>query len=219
MIRTRFFQRKVDMRSRKSMINFLTTHFRYNTMNSWNRSTSYAHCIKVHILGLPQKYMDKAYSLLDCSDTYDYLNWVISNFDKAHDYQYQITYNGRSAGYLVLIRGGWRLSQYKSHCTKCGQRNFQEAVKGNDRCGKCGSRRENFKETPKEIYTQPGKSIDGDLDFEDWSMDQLRERVNLVKEFDVAADTIRNEFFHLIRHTKIETRSVAHYETKKYFTL
>ena len=30
------FSKKVDLRNHKEMVEFLTSHFRYNTMNSWN---------------------------------------------------------------------------------------------------------------------------------------------------------------------------------------
>lgn len=42
-----FFE-KVDLRSRDAMVSFLVNHFRYNTMNSWNRSTSWANNLKVY---------------------------------------------------------------------------------------------------------------------------------------------------------------------------
>ena len=47
-----FFQKKVDRRSRSAMVDYLQGHERYNTMNSWNRLTSYANNIKIHRLGL-----------------------------------------------------------------------------------------------------------------------------------------------------------------------
>ena len=34
----------------KEIIDYLTSHFRYYTMRSWNRSTSYAVDIKIHHL-------------------------------------------------------------------------------------------------------------------------------------------------------------------------
>ena len=40
------FSKKVDLGSRKEMVEFLTSHFRYNAMNSWNNSTSYAHSVE-----------------------------------------------------------------------------------------------------------------------------------------------------------------------------
>lgn len=62
------FYKKVDMRSREAMVAYLSGHFRYNTMNSWNQSTSYAHNVKAYNLGLSSEDIDKLYCLLDCSE-------------------------------------------------------------------------------------------------------------------------------------------------------
>lgn len=48
----RIFSKRVDKRSREEMTTYLAGHFRYNTMNSWNRSTSYACNMKLYNLGL-----------------------------------------------------------------------------------------------------------------------------------------------------------------------
>lgn len=41
----RFYQ-SVDLRSRSQMTDFLTMHFRYPTMNSWNNAVSYRNLTK-----------------------------------------------------------------------------------------------------------------------------------------------------------------------------
>ncbi len=49
------FYKQVDKRYRETMVGkFLRKHFRYNNMNSWNRSTSYANCIKLHHVDKPK---------------------------------------------------------------------------------------------------------------------------------------------------------------------
>lgn len=65
------FYKTVDMRSRKAMAEFLVGHFRYNTMNSWNRSTSYANCVKIHRLDLTANQMEQAWEMLECEDVFD----------------------------------------------------------------------------------------------------------------------------------------------------
>ena len=45
------FYKSVDLRSRSHR--FLRSHERYNTMNSWNRTTSYSNNMKIHSLGFP----------------------------------------------------------------------------------------------------------------------------------------------------------------------
>ena len=47
------FYKEVDKRHRRTMKAFLKKHFRYHTINSWNRSTSYANCIKLHQVDKP----------------------------------------------------------------------------------------------------------------------------------------------------------------------
>ncbi len=47
------YYRQVNERCRKALIVFLKQHFRYHTMNSWNQSTSYANCIKLHQVDKP----------------------------------------------------------------------------------------------------------------------------------------------------------------------
>ena len=49
----KMFYKEVDKRYREAMTAFLKKHFRYHTMNSWNRSTSYANCIKLHQIDKP----------------------------------------------------------------------------------------------------------------------------------------------------------------------
>ena len=48
------YYKEIDKRYREVMVAYLKKHFRYNTMNSWNRSTSYANCIKLHHVDKPK---------------------------------------------------------------------------------------------------------------------------------------------------------------------
>ncbi|NBK80009.1 hypothetical protein D5272_15850, partial [bacterium D16-76] len=57
------FYQKVNRRSRAAMTGFLARHYRYNTMNSWNRFTSYANDVKVPNLDIPSELQDLAYDV------------------------------------------------------------------------------------------------------------------------------------------------------------
>lgn len=46
---------KVNKRSQEAMTGFLARHYRYNTINSWNRSTFYANNVKIQNLGHLQR--------------------------------------------------------------------------------------------------------------------------------------------------------------------
>jgi hypothetical protein len=96
-------------RTRANMIAYLSQHFRYDTMNSWNCSTSYAVNIKVdRIDALNREETTRALELLECDDAtvmWDFRD-VLNDFDRRHEHRWQIGQNGRSGGYLVLYQGG-----------------------------------------------------------------------------------------------------------------
>jgi len=212
-----FFIKKVDKRSRKAMIAYLSNHFRYNTMNSWNRSTSYAHCIKVHRLGLTSKQVDKAFDLVNAENFWDEFQYLIQDFNVDHDYQWQVGTNGRSGGYLVLYKGGWKYEEYKSYCTSCGQRNYKTIEETNDKtCGKCGQRTRINIKSPRIIpFTWPDKDIDMCEDFEDWDMDALKSRVQIVQKFDLLAEDMRGQLIYMIENYTINDESYLVSKTRK----
>lgn len=184
------FATKVDRRSRRAMAKFLAGHFRYDTMSSWNRSTSYANNVKVHNV-LPHELAMKAYDLLDIDEAYDDVRDLIADFDEEHSQTWQVGFNGRSSGYLVLYRGGRKRDEHKRQCHDCGQLNFDAA---STVCGRCRS--ENMHDYSGWVtFTNPGLSVDEDgldymLDPEEWSMSALRDRVELVQRFDRLCDDV-----------------------------
>ena len=98
------FYQKVNRRSREAMTGFLIRHYRYNTMNSWNRSTSYANNVKIQNLAIPGDLQDLAYDV--ASGEVEAPDWDISFARTVSDFYrrtgYHIGFNGRSSGYLVL---------------------------------------------------------------------------------------------------------------------
>lgn len=100
----RFYQ-SADLRSRQTMTSFLTEHFRYPTMNSWNRSTSYACNLKLYNLGLEREIEDKLYELIQTQEFFDIQAEMLSAFGNQHQFRWQVGMNGRSSGYLVLYQG------------------------------------------------------------------------------------------------------------------
>lgn len=204
------FIKEVDLRSRKSMIRFLTTHFRYDTMNSWNQSTSYANNVKVYNLGLTKEQEEKLYAMLETSEFYTYINEMLNEFAIEHNHLWQVGFNGRSSGYLVLYQGFTRLSGYKSVCQKCGQRNYKTVEEtGNNRCGRCGAEaRVNYDVMPREVGCYPGRSTDMGEDFEDWELYQLRQRVKLVQDFDKLCDDILKMVVELLENYEVEEKIV-----------
>jgi hypothetical protein len=94
-----FYTKGVDITKDKSMFNFIAGHPTYYTMNSWNRTRSIAHNVKLYNLGLEGDW-SIALAHLE-SGEYDTINWMIQDWEREHP-GYRVGFNGRSGGYLVL---------------------------------------------------------------------------------------------------------------------
>ena len=203
------FSRRVDKRSRAEMTAYLSGHFRYNTMNSWNRSTSYACNMKLYKLGLDRGTEDKLWDMIQVPEFYERLNERIEDFNRQHHYLWQAGWNGRSGGYLVLYQGGTKPSGYRSYCTKCGQKNYTSVAETGNWCGVCNEEaRVDYIKPPMQIFSFPGRDVDMDEDFEDWSLYELQQRTELVQEFDRLADDIVAEALYIAQNHSVEERTV-----------
>ncbi len=94
-----FYKTGVDITKDKSMFNFIAEHPTYFTMNSWNRTRSIAHNVKLYNLGLEGDWAT-ALAHLE-SGEYDTIHWMIEDWEREHPL-YKVGFNGRSNGYLVL---------------------------------------------------------------------------------------------------------------------
>ena len=205
----RLFSQRVDKRSRAEMTAYLSGHFRYNTMNSWNRSTSYACNMKLYKLGLDRETEDKLWDMIQVPEFYERLNERIEDFNRQHNYLWQAGWNGRSGGYLVLYQGGTKPSGYRSYCTKCGQKNYTSVAETGNRCGVCNEEtRIDFSKPPIQIFFYPGRDVDMGEDFEDWSLYELKQRTELVQEFDQLADDIVEEALHIASEHTVEEQVI-----------
>ena len=210
------FYRPMDLRSRWEMTRYLTTHFRYPTLNSWNRSTSYACNLKITHLGLLPEVVDKLFDMLQTQEFFDVMDECRWEFAAKHNYLWQAGMNGRNGGYLVLYHGGQQPSGYKSYCTRCGQKNYRPASTDNCVCGTCGqSTRVNYPYTHMRVLTYPGRGTDDGEDFESWSMYELRERVKLVQELDQLADRMVELALQLARETQVVEEAYFIPQTRK----
>ena len=182
------FHQKVDMRTRGAMVSFLRDHSRYWTMNSWNRSTSYANCVKIHRLDLTREQLERAWDMLDMPEVYAAIHAVRDNWAAAYGWEWQVGFNGRSSGYLVLYQGALdRENARTAQCDHCGKLTWhkQDAPCTTDWCD--GTLCVLPKLRPQ-IVTYPGHGIDESRDFTEWCMDDLRDRVRLIQDFDHVCD-------------------------------
>ena len=205
----RLFSKRVDKRSRAEMTAYLAGHFRYDTLRSWNRSTSYACNMKLYNLGLDRETTDKLWDIIQVPEFYDRLNELIDDFNRQHNYMWQASWNGHSGGYLVLYQGGTEPGKYRSYCTKCGQKNYSSVAETGKRCGVCNEEaRVDYIKPPMQIFSFPGRGVDMDEDFEDWSLYELQQRTELVQEFDRLADDIVAEALYIAQNHSVEERTV-----------
>ena len=205
------FYKQVDKRYRETMGKFLRKHFRYNTMNSWNRSTSYANNIKLHQIDKPDDIdSDTWWEMLWITEWQEKLSDLLEDFGRRRNWQWQAGINGRSGGYVVLYRGGIKPSGYKSYCTHCDQKNYQQVPEGEiGICGRCDAKaRINFKQTHMQVFTWPGKDVDMYEDFEDWTLSKIRERVELVQDFDRLCDDISAAYINLCRNYRVTEEEI-----------
>jgi len=204
----RIFFKPIDKRSRKEMTHYLLGHFRYNTMNHWNRSTSYACDLKIHHLDLEQDITNKLYDMIQIDEFYYSLNDLMRAFSEEHNQIWQVGMNGRSRGYLVLYQGELKSSGYQSYCTICGQQNYTAIKETGTICGVCHNpSRVDYSQ--KHMYSSafPGRSTDMYEDFMDWEMNQLKERVELVQDLDRLADRMVQEAVYLAENMDIKEES------------
>ena len=83
--------------------NYLKNHYRYWTMNSWNRSDSYANNVKIYNLGLTKEQENKAYEFIQLDEFYQELNWYVEHLSLCGNY-IDIGFNGVSGGYIVAYK-------------------------------------------------------------------------------------------------------------------
>jgi hypothetical protein len=186
--------------SSKKMREYLKSHFRYHTMNSWNDSTSFAANVKIHNLDLPKETEGTAYDMLEMRQPFSAIEQgPFREFAEKHNYRYQMSWNGRSGGYIVMIRGGRERSDKTAQCDCCGKYTWhkEEILCTTDGCeGMLIPLTAEEKKSLFKIYTQPGKPIgEGDLmNEEEYSNGEIEALCNAVKDFDKAVEQAKEIF-------------------------
>jgi hypothetical protein len=87
--------------------------------------------------------------------------------------------------------------------------NYKAVAENSTVCGRCKQpARRDFPRTHMRVSTFPGKSTDQWEDFEDWDMVSLRQRVELVCEFDALADSVVAEAVYLAKNFEIQEETI-----------
>ena len=164
--------------SRAGRILFLANHFRYWTMSSWNRTTSFANKIKIGYLGLPRELESKALDVICASDEAgcnppleDLIRSEIEAFEREQEMCYTAYINGNSGGYLVL---------HEMTCDAYGHQ--------------LTSTRDIGSGDPE--------------DYKDMTTDEIRELSDTVRSFDRMCDRIRARFIDLVETHVVVQKTV-----------
>ena len=195
------------MVNRQHLERYLRNHFRYFTANSWNGSTSYAWNVKIHHLKLDPETRMRAYEFLDVTEAYDEIRDLIEAFERRHDGVWQAGFNGRSNGYLVLYRGGRKDLDWKTRCNHCGRLTWYETEQPCHVSG-CAGTLEPLAKPVYQIFTYPGKGLDKEEDFAEWSVEDLEARVRVVRDFDKLAKACIRFYINFVRTHRIEERDI-----------
>lgn len=75
--------------------------------------------------------------------------------------------------------------------------------------------RVNYMDMPDEIFTCPGQSVDMYEDFSEWNMEEIKERVKLVQEFDKLCDSVVEEAIYLARNYRVVDEEYLERKTRK----
>lgn len=196
-------------KSLKEMRKYLKEHFRYYTANSWNRSSSYAANVKLRNImnGVSRELQDRAYEFLDVEAAFWDINDLIREFAERHEYMWQIAFNGRSSGYMVLYSGGKKKTDYKTRCDECGKLTWYDKEQ---KChmDNCDGTLKLLKEPVYEVFTMPGKGIDNDVDFDEMEPCCVKERVDVVWDFDQTVEKCRKAFINFVKSHKVQEEEI-----------
>lgn len=197
-------------KTRSQMVDYLKTHERYPTMNYNNQLFSYSMEIKVTGLTFPDRETrDRAFGLMGAEDReiYEGPNEVLSNFQGRYEDRYQIGTNGRSGGYYVLYTGGYEMRRYFNFVPE----DPDDKRDYSDRTGWLTHAEAKARgiaySSYRKVHTD-SVGLDQDADFDDkeeWTLEELRERVALIKEFDYTCELAVMEFIEFaFNHEAIE---------------
>ena len=123
-----FYKKGIDITNDKQMFNFLKEHFTYKASNSYSAEKTIANNVKLYNLNLSGSW-DNVLNFLEAGE-YDTIRFMIEDWEQEHR-GYEVCFNGRSSGYLVLVNCDNPLSvlpdeisccrtyeEYKSYCRR-----------------------------------------------------------------------------------------------------
>lgn len=208
---TKFFT-KVDRRNKLEMVNFLENHFRYDTMSSWNNSTSWANNVKIYNV-IPSELQDKAFQLMECDEFYYSLNDILENYAEDNNHYLQAGFNGRSSGYIVMYEGSVKTKTIFNFDNKNNDRDYADGYGwlSIEEAKEKGL----YKKQIKQIGCYSDRSIDQNIDFSELEMYELKEIVEKVQSFDKMCDKVVEEVIYMCENNEVIEEEYTVTKTQK----
>ncbi len=202
------------MKTKKPMIEFLVSHFRYDTMSSWNQSTSWAANVKIHRV-IPSNLQDKAYELIETDEFYDRINDILHEYSFNNNHSLQAGFNGRSSGYIVMYEGFVETKTIFTFERTQGGRDYADGYGWMDI--EEAKKRGLYQKQIKTVRTYPGRSIDNyDFDdYKDMTAGEVKAIYDKVREFDKMVQQVINETIYLCKNSEVEEIEYFERKTKK----
>lgn len=187
----KYFNKTNKKMSLREKFDYIHNHFYYYTLNSWNKLESLANNVKIYNLPLTHMQRDKFFNIwgdeMLCSEMYEHINNIIYDFETEHK-DFQIFFNGRSGGYLVI-------TNKKSNGNIIND-DFIDF-----------SSYEELIENLKEYYSYQNARQNAKF--------MIEETFNLVVMFDNLCDSILKELIYILDNAKVEEEEIEYTTTKR----
>lgn len=200
----KFFFEGLTERTLEEKYQYLKNHFTYDIMNSWNNLKTIANNVKIYNLGLTREQKNKFFELLevDVNEVYNYLNFVIEDFEELTETE--VFYNGRSDGYIVIVPKFDNVKRWEHIFDWLNVSDIQ------------------YFDTYKE-YKQEQNKYNGGCYYQELSAnysrkEEIEKAYYLIKAFDKLCDMLRAELIYILDNAKIKEETETIEQTVKYIT-
>lgn len=193
----KFFFEGLTERTLEEKYQYLKNHFTYDIMNSWNNLKTIANNVKIYNLGLTREQKNKFFELLevDVNEVYNYLNFVIEDFEELTETE--VFYNGRSDGYIVIVPKFDNVKRWEHIFKWMGIEDILYF--------------DNYKEFKKEQNEYTGS-------YNYNYKEEIEEAYYLIKAFDKLCDMLRAELIYILDNAKLKEETETIEQTIKYIT-
>lgn len=213
------------MKTKKQMIDFITSLENYPTMNSWNMANGYSYNIKIHSLPFTKNEKDALYEMLSADDFYTNFEWLYNDFEEemkkygTHNEKKEINVYIENLSEKeitkkrkVYEKSGWT---YDRHGTKylVMKKDVDVADFSAGQNGRSAGHLVLYKWNGHN-YTGTGWTHDKE-ELEEMTSDEVKEIYNILKDFEKLYKDIIEQAKYVADNYKVEDESYTVEKTRK----